>query len=437
MPHVPTARSQHDEIDLGELIRALWERKKLIIGVAAVVTLLSVVYALLATKYYRTQSILRPVAMNVLDELNASGLYELTPEEALQRVGAGISSYEYRLEYFNANQELFGPDAMSDGQTPEQALNQIIDDFEILRPAANRTDGGFSYVGLAYTYPWGVKGADIVNGLIQYVIQQERAALAEDVEVIIRNRLAKLEQRMASERAAYQANKQAKIASLSEANALKRAQLQDELNSLRKQLRTRRDDRIAQLNEAITIAKDLGIDKPSTPSTLADSAPMAGSGNVIRTEVNNQQIPLYFMGAEALEAERNALQKRRSDEFTEPRIAEIQADLRLLEQNREIELLKQRADEDVYIENYAKWSQEAAELKGLNLNLSALQLVSIDRQAVYASAAIKPKQPVVILLGILAGLTLGFFAALVAFFLNETGGRASLKYREGIEKAQL
>lgn len=414
MSQVPTVRPQNDEIDLGELIRALWERKRLIIGVTAVVTLLSVAYALLATKYYRTQSILRPVAMNVLDELNASGLYELTPEEALQRVGAGISSYEYRLEYFNANQELFGPDAMSDGQTAEQALNQIIEDLEILRPDPNRPDGGFSYVGLAYTYPWGVKGADIVNGLIQYVIQRERTALAEDVEVVIRNRLAKLEQRMAAERAAYQADKQAKIASLSEADALKRAELQDELNSLRKQLRTRRDDRIAQLSEAIMIAKDLGIEKPSTPSTLSDSAPVTGSGNVIRTEVNNQQIPLYFMGTEALEAERNALQKRRSDEFTEPRIAKLQADLRLLEQNREVELLKQRADEDVYIENYAKWSQEAAELKGLNLNLSALQLVNIDRQAIYPRSAIKPKKVLVVALGAVLGTILGIFIALIS-----------------------
>lgn len=426
MSQVPTVRPQNDEIDLGELIRALWERKRLIICVAAVVTLLSVAYALLATKYYRTQSILRPVAMNVLDELNASGLYELTPEEALQRVGAGISSYEYRLEYFNANQELFGPDAMSDGQTAEQALNQIIEDLEILRPDPNRPDGGFSYVGLAYTYPWGVKGADIVNGLIQYVIQRERTALAEDVEVVIRNRLAKLEQRMAAERAAYQADKQAKIASLSEADALKRAKLQDELNSLRKQLRTRRDDRIAQLNEAIMIAKDLGIEKPSTPSTLSDSAPVTGSGNVIRTEVNNQQIPLYFMGTEALEAERNALQKRRSDEFTEPRIAELQADLRLLEQNREVELLKQRADEDVYIENYAKWSQEAAELKGLNLNLSALQLVNIDRQAIYPRSAIKPKKVLVVALGAVLGTMLGLFIALISVLTRKPNASSRL-----------
>lgn len=414
MSQVPTVRPQNDEIDLGELMRALWERKKLIIGITAIFTLLAIAYALLATKYYRTQSILRPVAMNVLDELNASGLYTLTPEEALQRVGAGISSYEYRLEYFNANQELFGPDAMSDGQTPEQALNQIIDDFEILRPAANRIDGGFSYVGLAYTYPSGVKGADIVNGLIQYVIQKERIALAQDVEVIIRNRLAKLEQRTAAERAAYQADKQSKIASLSEADALKRAKLQDELNSLRKQLRTRRDDRITQLNEAIMIAKDLGIETPSTPSALSIQTPTPGSGNVIRTEVNNQHIPLYFMGTKALEAERNVLLKRRSDEFMEPRIAQIQADLRTLEYNREVQMLKQRSDEDLYIKNYSKWSQEAAGLKGLNLNLTTLQLANIDRQAIYPKTAVKPRLVLSMALGFVLGSIFGVFIALIS-----------------------
>ncbi len=427
MSQTPNVRPQSDEIDLGELIRALWERKKLIIGVAAVVTLLSIAYALLATKYYRTQSILRPVAMNVLDELNASGLYTLTPEEALQRVGAGISSYEYRLEYFNSHQELFGPDAMSDGQTPEQALNQIIGDFEILRPDAKRTDGNFSYVGMAYTYPWGVKGADIVNGLIQYVIQQERIALAEDVEVIIRNRLAKLEQRMAADRAAYQANKKTRIAALQENDELTRAKLNDELDSLRKQLRTRRDDRIAQLNEAILIARSLGLEKPSTPSAMGATEQTRATGNVIRTEVNNQQIPLYFMGTEALEAERDALQKRRSDEFTEPRIAQIQGELRLLAQNREVQMLKQREEEDLFIGDYAKWSKEAAELRGLNLNLGSLQLVNVDQQAIYPRSAIKPKRSLVLALGIVLGLMLGTFLALIHVITSKSRAASEQK----------
>ncbi|TBU74539.1 Wzz/FepE/Etk N-terminal domain-containing protein [Phytopseudomonas daroniae] len=412
MSQSPNIRQQNDEIDLGELIRALWARKWLIVGVTAIVTLIAIAYASLATKYYKTQSVLRPVAMNVLDELNASKVYKLTPDEALQRVGSGISSYEYRLAYYRAHQDLFGPDAVSDDQTFEQGLNQINESFDILRPDPKKNDGGFPFVGLAYTYPWGVRGAEVVNGLIEYVVQQERIAIAKDVEVIIQNRLAKLEQRIAAERAAYQAGKKTQIAGLEEADELKRAELNDELNALRKQLRTRRDNRIEQLNEAIMIAKSLGIEKPSTPSTLGETAQAPTSGNVIRTEVNNQQFPLYFMGSEALEAERAALQKRRSDDFTEPRIAKIQTELRLLEQNRQIEMLKHRDEEDLFIGDYAKWNKEAAGLRALNLDLSSLQLVNVDQQAVYPRTHIKPNAFFIVILGLALGAALGGLVAL-------------------------
>ena len=77
-------------------------------------------------------------------------------------------------------------------------------------------------------------------------------------------------------------------------SSLPEQQLQDELKALRAQLKTIRFDRIVQLDEAIGIAKSLGIRKPTTPSALGD-AERSGS-SVMRTEVNNQQIPLYFIG---------------------------------------------------------------------------------------------------------------------------------------------
>ncbi|MGV8501972.1 chain-length determining protein, partial [Pseudomonas aeruginosa] len=60
-----------------------------------------------------------------------------------------------------------------------------------------------------------------------------------------------------------------------------------------------RDSRIQQLNEAIQIATRLGIVKPTTPGALGEVG-QDGSRSVFRTEVNNQQIPLYFMGVDAL-----------------------------------------------------------------------------------------------------------------------------------------
>src|SRR5690606_11892874 len=98
--------------------------------------------------------------------------------------------------------------------------------------------------------------------------------------------------------------------------------------------------------EAINIARSLGLKKPSTPSSMADSE---ASGNVIRTEVNNQQIPLYFMGTDALEAERQVLRKRRSDDFADPRIAQIRRELSLLISNRQVEVLRKRENEEIFL----------------------------------------------------------------------------------------
>ncbi|MBS7747019.1 hypothetical protein KIN06_16900, partial [Vibrio cholerae] len=69
----------------------------------------------------------------------------------------------------------------------------------------------------------------------------------------------------------------------------------------------------------------------------------------MRTEVNNQQNPMYFLGVEALEAERSALLQRKSDDFSTNRIAQIAKELAMLKNNREIEVLNRRKNEDLFL----------------------------------------------------------------------------------------
>ena len=171
-------------------------------------------------------------------------------------------------------------------------------------------------------------------------------------------------------------------------------------------------NRINQLNEAIRIATSLGISKPTTPSSLG-APEITSQGSVIRTEVNNQQIPLYFMGSEALEAERKALLPRRSDDFTEPRIAQIARELKLLEHNRQIEVLKSRENEDLFLKDLAGWREEAARLRSLQLDAGSLKLVSIDQRAVEPRQPIKPKKALIVALALVLGGMLGMFVALV------------------------
>ncbi|HCL14435.1 MAG TPA: chain-length determining protein [Pseudomonas sp.] len=412
--------SPNDEIDLVELFRALWRQKVLIVGITLLVTALAACYAFLATPYFETRTYLRPVPQSNLDQLNETGIYKLTPEEAINRVASGLSSYDNRLDFFMNNQELF-PNIRDDSDRLEQAFAEFNEEsFEMLFPDPKRTDNRSAFVGSKLTYPEGVAGASVVNAFVAFVLDLERREIAEDVESLISNRLASLEMNIEAQRANYNASKEAKIATLLENDALKRAQLQDELSTLRDELKTRRTNRIQQLNEAISIAESLGIRKPTSPTAMSDSA--RGNTQVIRTEVTNRETPLYFMGTEALTAERDALVGRKSDDFIEPRIAEIQSELAMLENNREVEILRSREGEDLYLSNLAELREEAARLKGIKLDTDRLRLIRLDQPALESSNPVKPKKAMILALGLVLGGMIGVFVALVRSLVNRPAG---------------
>lgn len=406
-----------DEIDLAALFHSLWEQKLLITLVTLLVGILAAAYAFLATPEYQVQSVLRPALVKDLDALNRTDVYKLTPRQAMQRVGAALESYDRRLEFFRANQGLF--EAL---RQPNRSLEQTFesfnrDAFKMLQPDPKKTDSLSAYVGIQLTYPADVNGVALVNGLVEHVLQSERERIDAGLKTVIQNRLNQLELNMAAARASYEASKEARIAKLLEADSLKRAELQDELKALRQQLKTHRDNRIVQLDEAIHIARSLGIGKPTTPSALGEGE-RAAQGSVIRTEVNNQQIPLYFMGSEALEAERNTLLQRRSDDFTEPRIAQIAKELKLLESNRQVELLNKRENEDLFLKDLATWREESARLRNLQYDVAGLKLVTIDQAALEPLKPIKPRKALILALGLVLGGMLGLFIALLRNMLR-------------------
>ncbi len=418
---MPQQSNTTDEIDLVELFRALWRQKLLIIGVTLIAAVIAAAYAFLATPYYETRTYLRPVPKSNLDQLNETGIYKLTPEEAINRVAGGLSSYDNRLDFFLNNQELF-QNIPKRGDSLEQtfaAFNETA--FEMLHPDPKKTDNRSAFVGLKLTYPKGMDGASVVNDFVSYVVELERQEIADDLESLINNRLSSLDMKMEAQRANYNASKEAKIAALLEESALNRARLQDELAALREELKTRRTHRIQKLNEAIAIAESLGIRTPTTPSAMTQST--RSGTQVIRTEVTNQEIPLYFMGTEALAAERDALASRKSDDFIEPRIAEIQSELAMLEHNREVEILENREEEDLYLADLAKLREEAARLKGIKLDTERLRLVRLDQLALQSLSPVKPKKPMIIALGLVLGGMLGVFIALIRSLMVRSAAR--------------
>jgi len=398
------------EINLFSVLRTVWRRRALIAVVASVCALVGVTVAYTITPIYETSTTLRPVALNQLDALNRSKIYTLPPVEALKRVGAALDSYNARLDFFRSRPDLI--DAFQDeGQTVEQAFEDFNSSaLSVMQADPKKTDLLSDFIGLKMRYEKGVDGAAILNDFVDFAVERERVQLSKDMQVILSNRLIEVDEKLQSAMSEYQAGNESRIARLEENDAIKRAQLDDELKALRVQLKLRREARVAELDEAIGVARNLGLKKPSTPSLMADEG---GGGNVIRTEVNGRPVPLYFMGTEVLEAERVALRKRTSDDFVEPRIGQIRKELILLSTNRKVQAIKSRANEQAFLEGIEGLRVERKRLQAVDTQLKGLRLVTTDQRAVASNKPVKPRKVLIVVLGLVGGILLGIVLALL------------------------
>lgn len=379
-----------------------------------VTALMAFGYVLFAKQIYQTSSLLRPAAINELDALNRSQVYTLPAADALLKVGLALESYENRLNFFRDHPDLFKP-LLQPGRTLEQSFEVFNRDaITLVQPASNKDNSESSYLRLELTYPASLDGVAILNGFVDYAINKQREQISADLKVIISNRLRELDAQINAARSSYLSDKQGKIASFLEADALQKARLEDELKALRLQLKIEREARIQQLDEAIAIAKSLGITRPTTPSAMADAA-QGSSSRLVRTEITSQSIPLYFMGSQALQAERAALLKRTTDDFTDDRISQIRKNIQLLEVNRQVEMLGKRSNEDVFLKDIEPLRAEVVRLGRMNTDMSHLGLASIDRKAQVPTDPVKPKKALIVALAVVLGLLLGLTIATVRF----------------------
>jgi LPS O-antigen subunit length determinant protein (WzzB/FepE family) len=415
---------RHEVAEVKELIGSLWSQRPIVLLFTALTVTAAIAYALLATPEYEVETTVRPVPMADLDELNESGLYKILPNDALNNVGSSMQSYDVRLKFFQANPQFLAP-----LQVPGQSLEETFEKFNEKAFSLEKIDPRKSSslteaVGLSLRYPQGVDGVGILKGFTDYVVKVEKEKVAANLKTLIANRIENVEKKLESKKSIYEAEKDSRIAHLLEKDQLKKQVLQDELKALRQQLQSRRQNRIKELDEAIVIAKKLGIVKPTTPSALGDGE-QTHQGNMIRTEVNNQKIPLYFLGQAALEAERATLVARNSDDFTEPRIDEIQKELSLLATNREAALLKERNHPELFLKEFADIRGELTHLKQVDVNFDQFNLVQVDKDATPPQAPIKPKKALIVGFGLIFGLLLGVGVAILrrAMFSLQTSRR--------------
>jgi len=161
-------------------------------------------------------------------------------------------------------------------------------------------------------------------------------------------------------------------------NAIKN-QIRDieyEIASKRHMAKERREDEIKVLEEAIIIARSLGVKERVDATNVVQNNQL---------NISTSSIPLYYRGFRALNAEKQKLEKRKTDDPFIPGLRDLQENLALL--------------------------------RSIKINEKNLHAMNVDQAAYPPTNRIKPKRRLIAISGTVAGLFLGIFLAFFASFV--------------------
>lgn len=192
-----------------------------------------------------------------------------------------------------------------------------------------------------------------------FSISLELAAPDKEVQILLDNYISRIRTKTKAELLeAVQSEQNSRI-----------ALLKLRIHNLKEIAKKEKSDRLAQLDEAISIARNLNLKEPPT---IGAKATIKG--------VSNQGLPLYYLGYRLLEAERIALKLRESN--------------------------------DPFIHGLRDLDQQLSLINNYSLSASDFSIVQVD-QAAKIGNKIRPKETLILVLATLLGLILGVFVALI------------------------
>ncbi|QDP72357.1 hypothetical protein FOG18_07190 [Legionella israelensis] len=159
-------------------------------------------------------------------------------------------------------------------------------------------------------------------------------------------------------------------------NAIQNLELK--INLAREEAREHRKDRLVQLNEALNIAKAIGLNKPA-------AAKMTGNNNVVVSDATlSEPSFMYGRGIKALESEIQNLKNRKFDDPFSPELRKLQAVVNLY--------------------------------KKLSINANDSTVFRLDGEFKASEQPVSPKKRLILILSMTIGLVLGSVIAIIRNF---------------------
>lgn len=276
-----SAVNHSDEVDLLEILTALWQQKLLIVATTIVVTLLAALYAFLSTPEYESKYYVSPPTVNDVANLNygrsrGSDLKPFTVEDVYKVFLRGLQSESLRRSFF---EQVYLPSLKDDAvQVPHRILYDRFSRSVTIAMVDKDEMGRWSLA---------LQDSSAENSKIwvaQYVNLAGEAAKQELIHNAVKE------------------------------SSILRRNLGLQIDMLRESGKKLRQDSISQLREALAVARASGLQN-SVVFTGAGRSELAG---------NMAGGSAYLRGSKALEAELKNLESRESDDPFTPGLRKLQ-----------------------------------------------------------------------------------------------------------------
>tara|TARA_R110002049_G_C9169900_1_gene561837 strand:+ start:5388 stop:6662 length:1275 start_codon:yes stop_codon:yes gene_type:complete len=397
-----------DEIDLRDIALAIYAGWKWIALSIISCVILGLLYIyFISTPTYSTDITYSstPGGLSVLNSMPGTSYSE---SQALEEFSRRLSSYENFRSFYEKNPDAINSITQGELDTDPQIRSFFFDKINIPPP---REDEASRTLSLQYNEK--TDGPQILNEYFRWTEEMYSQALVDRASRAVDNTIDRNKAKMDAHLRAHQDDISARIEILQEEDKIRIAELEDRLKAEKQSVVASREERIRILEHAEQIASNLGIEKPTTPRDLGRQTQ---DRDVIYTEINSQGgLPLYFMGVDALRAEREVIEQNLEEDANTEEIRNIESQIQQLINNRTIETIANRENQTPFIEEYNNLRSQNEILSASMISPSEIDIVSAIHWAYQPNGPESPRSSLIIALSLVFG---GMLGVILVFILN-------------------
>lgn len=344
-PELIQRNTADNEISLFDLWAVLSKKRILILGFLAASLVISTAIAFLLTPVYQATIHFQPPFSKDIAALNISGFSSGYTTDGVYKSFQNNFISRNNLWGFFFKKQLYkaylGEDGYDDADIAKVFEEKFLKDITLHQP---KPGGEQSFVYATLDWYDATEGAALLNEYSQTVSSETLEQYVDELS----NKL-----------------------------ILDKENLQAQITLLRESAQRDKEFHMIELDENISIAKELGIKRRDDL--------MEHEGSDVFVDASGNQ-PLYYQGYEALEAEKRTLQFRKNND---PFIPDLTEKLNNLEY-----------------------------LNAIKIPADQISVVRVTQQAKALPRPIKPKKKLIVVLGVVLGLFLSILAAFVAYVVT-------------------